>query len=106
METEDVKLPSELLKVANLEQGNLSQEAARLLALELYREDRVSVGRAAETGAKILGHSTIEMTADIYTHISAEVEREAAVALERALYGDMFPVVPNFANRNNSAALN
>jgi len=55
METEDVKLPSELLKVANLEQGNLSQEAARLLALELYREDRVSLGRAAETGAKILG---------------------------------------------------
>ena len=44
----DVKLPSELLKAANLEQRNLSQEAARLLALELYREDRVSLGRAAE----------------------------------------------------------
>ncbi len=27
---------------------NLSVEAARLLALELYREDRVSLGRAAE----------------------------------------------------------
>jgi integrase len=26
---------------------------------------------------KFLGHSTIEMTADIYTHISAEVERDA-----------------------------
>jgi predicted HTH domain antitoxin len=48
METVDVKLPSELLRVANLEQRNLSQEAARLLALELYREDRVSLGRAAE----------------------------------------------------------
>jgi predicted HTH domain antitoxin len=48
METVDVKLPSELLKAANLEQRNLSQEAARLLALELYREDRVSLGRAAE----------------------------------------------------------
>jgi integrase len=55
---------------------------------------------------KFLGHSTIEMTADIYTHTSAEAEREAAVALERAIYGDLFPVVPNFANRNNSAALN
>ena len=44
----DIKLPSELLRVANLEQRNLSQEAARLLALELYREDRVSLGRAAE----------------------------------------------------------
>ncbi len=36
---------------------------------------------------KFLGHSTIEMTADIYTHTSAEAEREAAIALERAIYG-------------------
>jgi predicted HTH domain antitoxin len=42
-----VELPSELLKAANLEERNLSQEAARLLALELYREDKVSLGRAA-----------------------------------------------------------
>ena len=48
METVNVKLPSELLRVANLEQRNLSEEAARLLALELYREDKVSLGRAAE----------------------------------------------------------
>jgi predicted HTH domain antitoxin len=48
METVDVKLPSELLRVANLEQSSLSEEAARLLALELYREDKVSLGRAAE----------------------------------------------------------
>jgi predicted HTH domain antitoxin len=48
METVDVKLPSELLKAANLEAGSLSQEAARLLALELYREDKISLGRAAE----------------------------------------------------------
>lgn len=48
METVNVKLPSELLKVANLEESSLSQEAARLLALELYREDKVSLGRAAE----------------------------------------------------------
>lgn len=44
----DVKLPSELLKVANLEESILSEGAARLLALELYREDKVSLGRAAE----------------------------------------------------------
>jgi predicted HTH domain antitoxin len=45
----DVKLPSELLRAANLEESSsLSQEAARLLALELYREDKVSLGRAAE----------------------------------------------------------
>ena len=48
METVDVKLPSELMRVANLEESGLSQEVARLLALEFYREDKVSLGRAAE----------------------------------------------------------
>ena len=49
METVDVKLPSELLRAANWEESSsLSKEAARLLALELYREDKVSLGRAAE----------------------------------------------------------
>ena len=48
METVRVSLPSALLKAANLEEGNLSEEAARLLALELYRENKVSLGRAAE----------------------------------------------------------
>jgi integrase len=55
---------------------------------------------------KFLGHSTIKMTADIYTHISAEAERDAAIALERAIYGDLFSVVSNIENRNNSVALN
>ena len=48
METVDVKLHSELLKAANLDGSSLSQDAARLLALEIYREDKVSLGRAAE----------------------------------------------------------
>ena len=43
-----IELPSALLKAANLEDKNLSQESARWLALELYREDKVSLGRAAE----------------------------------------------------------
>lgn len=47
-ETVAIKLPSELLRVANLEGSSLSEEMAQLLALELYREDRVSLGRAAE----------------------------------------------------------
>jgi predicted HTH domain antitoxin len=48
METVRIELPSALLRAANLEESNLSQEAARLLALELYREDKVSLERAAE----------------------------------------------------------
>lgn len=48
METVNVQLPSALLREANLEQNDISREAARLLALELYREDKVSLGRAAD----------------------------------------------------------
>ena len=33
---------------AGLDTGNLSAETARLLALVLYREDKVSLGRASE----------------------------------------------------------
>ena len=40
---------------------------------------------------KLLGHSNLSTTADIYTHTSAEAERDAAVAVERAIYGDLFP---------------
>ena len=43
-----MKLPMELLRVANFQEGHFSEEAAKLLALELYREDKVSLDRAAE----------------------------------------------------------
>jgi len=48
MDTVNVQLPSDLLRAANLEEGDRSKEAARLLAVELYREGKVSLGRAAE----------------------------------------------------------
>ncbi|MBZ5561475.1 MAG: UPF0175 family protein [Acidobacteriia bacterium] len=43
-----VEIPSELVSAAGLDMSNLSAETARLLALELYREDKVSLGRASE----------------------------------------------------------
>jgi predicted HTH domain antitoxin len=48
VETVKVDLPADLLQAANLDLANLSQEAARLLALELFREEKISLGRAAE----------------------------------------------------------
>jgi predicted HTH domain antitoxin len=42
------KSPRELVLAAGLDSSNLSAETARLLALELYREDKVSLGRAGE----------------------------------------------------------
>ena len=46
MATVNVQLPADL--VAHLGKENASQEAACLLALELFRERKVSLGRAAE----------------------------------------------------------
>jgi len=44
----DLELPPALLEAANFEAGDVFEETARLLALELYREDKVSLGRASE----------------------------------------------------------
>lgn len=44
----NVELPAELVSVAKLDQGNVSLGAAKLIALELFREGTVSLGRAAE----------------------------------------------------------
>ena len=48
MQKVSVEIPSELVSAAGLDARNLSVETAGLLALELYREDKVSLGRAAE----------------------------------------------------------
>jgi predicted HTH domain antitoxin len=48
MQTVSVEISTELVLAAGLDTGNLSVETARLLALGLYREDKVSLGRAAE----------------------------------------------------------
>jgi predicted HTH domain antitoxin len=48
MDTVSLVLPVELVKAAELDRGDLSKETARLLALELFRENKVSLARAAE----------------------------------------------------------
>jgi integrase len=55
---------------------------------------------------RLLGHSNLSTTADVYTHTFAEAEREAALALEQAIYGDLFSNVLKTENKNNNAALN
>jgi predicted HTH domain antitoxin len=43
-----ITVPAELLEAAGVNPADASRESARLLALELYREHKVSLGRAAE----------------------------------------------------------
>jgi predicted HTH domain antitoxin len=48
MEGVQVTLPAELLEAAGVNPLDASKDAAMLLTLELYRENKVSLGRAAE----------------------------------------------------------
>lgn len=48
VKTVQVELPAELIAAAKTGAADVSQEAARLLALELFREGRASLERAAE----------------------------------------------------------
>jgi len=55
---------------------------------------------------KLLGHSNLSTTADVYTHTSADANRGAALALEQAIFGDLFQVVPRFGTGNNETVSN
>jgi integrase len=55
---------------------------------------------------KLLGHSNLSTTADVYTHTSADADRSTALALEQAIFGDLFQVVPRFGTGNKNAAPN
>lgn len=55
---------------------------------------------------KLLGHSNLSTTADVYTHTSAHADRSAALALEKAIYGNLFQTVPSFGTWNKNATLN
>jgi predicted HTH domain antitoxin len=48
METVHVELPVALVQAARLDPTEVSRGAAKLLALELFREETVSLARAAE----------------------------------------------------------
>ena len=57
MATVEIKISDELLRAARVPQEKGSEEVAKLLALELYRERAISLGRAAE----LAGVSTAEL---------------------------------------------
>jgi len=55
---------------------------------------------------KMLGHSTLDMTANVYTHTDAKAEREAGNALKRAIFGDSFALVRETPTANETATIN
>ena len=65
----------------------------------------------AETGnlklaQKLLGHTNLATTADIYTHTTAEAEREAALAIEQAIFGESVPLLFPLGNKSSNQRVN
>jgi integrase len=64
---------------------------SRMSGFHAFRHSAGSIVNA-QTGnlklaQKLLGHSNLSTTADIYTHVYTESEREAALAVEQAIFG-------------------
>ena len=55
---------------------------------------------------KLLGHSNLSTTANVYTHTSADADRSAALALEQAIFGDLFENCSKLGTWNKNAAAN
>jgi predicted HTH domain antitoxin len=79
MEMKSLELPVDLLQVVSqISSGNLATETAKLLALELFREDKISLGRAAElcrTPIEVFMEFAAEHKAPLH-YGSAELEED------------------------------
>src|SRR5262245_53769123 len=54
---------------------------------------------------KLLGHSDFSTTAEVYTYTFSESEREASEAIERAVFGDLFPSCSSRGTGSGNASL-
>jgi predicted HTH domain antitoxin len=79
-----ITLPAELLEAAGVNPADASGELAKLLALELYRENKISLGRAAELCRMPLEDFMIFAGQhDVPMHYSASDLEEDLLTLER-----------------------
>lgn len=81
-----VQIPEEALTLAGLDDHPVSERARRLVALELFREGRVSLGRAAELAGQSV-EEFMEFAAQRqvplhYTVDDLEQDRETAARLK------------------------
>jgi predicted HTH domain antitoxin len=71
MTTVQIDLPTELLRAANVQMNSFA--VAKLLALELFREDLVSLGRAAELcGAPLAEFMEFAAERDVPLHYTED----------------------------------
>jgi hypothetical protein len=78
MSTVHVELPAELLALAGDADLQPSRAAAQLIALELFRENRVSLGKAAELAGMALEEFMESRPAIVENSFSSGVATAAA----------------------------
>ncbi len=80
MSSVPLEMPAELLHAGGWDAAAASAEAVRLLALELYRADKVSMGKAAELcGIPLARFMEFSASAGIPMHYSlADLEADRA----------------------------
>ena len=84
MESVQVTLPAELLEAAGVNLADASKDATMLLALELYRENKISLGRAAELSqTSIAAFMLFAGRHEVPLHYSLEDLEEDRETLER-----------------------
>lgn len=82
MMTVQVELPGELLQAARIN----AQEVSKLLALELFREDVVSLGRAAELcGAPLAEFMDFAAQREVPLHYAQEDYEQDQLSIEKLL---------------------
>lgn len=87
MSTVQVELAEELLTVAGLPDAAPSRSAAKLIALELFREHRLSLGKAAElTGVSVEEFMAFSAQREVPLHYTlADWEADQVTARELKL---------------------
>jgi predicted HTH domain antitoxin len=79
-----ITLSAELLQAAGVNPADASREAAMLLTLELYRESKVSLGRAAELcGTPIEAFMVFAGQREVPMHYSTPDLEEDRLTLDR-----------------------
>jgi len=79
-----VEIPEEVLELADLRGGSASNRATWMLVLELFREGRVSLGRAAElAGASVEEFMDFSAQRQVSLHYSESDLCEDRAAADR-----------------------
>jgi predicted HTH domain antitoxin len=79
-----VEIPEDVLTLADLPDGSASSRATHLLALELFREGRISLGRAAElAGVGVEDFMEFSAQRQVALHYTATDLAEDGVTADR-----------------------